>query len=77
MCERRFSINVWADVAWMKHIFYENQPCPVETIKELPQRVEVAAAKVDGIPGVFFRSFMLRRSEAFIASYGQHFRHVL
>ena len=41
--------------------------------------MEVAAATVRGIPGVFLliHANMLRRAEDFIASQGQHFQHLL
>ena len=62
----------------MKQLVYGNQRYP-ETIEELQQRVEVAAATVRGTPGVFLgiRASMLRRAEAYIASQGQHFQHLL
>ena len=49
----RYGNALWC--GWMKQLVYENQQCP-ETIEELQQRVEVAAATVRGTPGVFYVS---------------------
>ena len=61
----------------MKQLVYENQQCP-ETIEELPQRVEVAAATARVTTGVFIRirANMLRRVEACITSQGQDVQHL-
>ena len=50
--QRRFFINVWAGISWMKQLVYGNQQCP-ETIEELQQQLEVAAATVRGTPDGF------------------------
>ena len=49
--QRRFSINVWADIGWMKEVVYGNLQC-LETIEKV-QQVEVAAATVRRTPGGF------------------------
>ena len=63
----------------MKQLIYRNQQCP-ETVEELQQRVEVAAATVRGTSGVFFlsiRANMFRRADVYIASQRQYFQHLL
>ena len=62
----------------MKQLVYGNQQCP-ETIEELQQRVQAAAATVRGTSGVFLRICVntLQRAEACIASQGQQFQHLL
>ena len=59
----------------MKQLVNGNQQCP-ETIEELQQQVEVAAAIFHGTSGGFLP--MLRRSEACMAIASQgHFQHFL
>ena len=59
-------------IGWMKQLVCGNQQCP-EIIEEL-QQVKVAAAT----PVFFYLSTnLLRRSDACIASQGQHFQHFL
>ena len=62
----------------MKQLVYGNQQCS-QTVEELQPRVEVVAARVRGIPGVFLdiRANMLRRAGAYIANQGHHFQHLL
>mgnify|MGYP005984213543 CR=1 FL=1 len=61
----------------MKQLVYGNQQGP-ETIEELQQRVEVAAATISGTLGVFLRihANMLRRAEVCV-NQGQYFQHLL
>ena len=44
--------NMWSGIGWLKRLVYGNHQYP-ETIEELQQQVEVAAATVRGTLGVF------------------------